>query len=533
MIRFSSYLVAPLIFLLFWTAGCGSTEPLAEQPAPAEQPEQAEEPGESIEIILLQLNDVYEIDGVGGGAWGGLDRVAYLLKELEQENPNTYAVIAGDLFSPSAMGTARVKQPDGTSVRLDGEQMVSVLNAMGLDYATLGNHEFDLREGPFKARLQESEFEWITSNVTDPSGNLFAKTVPHKVINATTDAGTVRIGLVGALLMPGAESSNLADCSRDFIEKYNITSTSSTPAYYTISNPIAAIQEQVWNLKGNVDILIALTHLALKEDIELSETVDDLDLILGGHEHENWQAWSRSTRAPIRKADANARTVYVHRLTYDTKTGALDITSQLKTITQSSSSDASVAALIETWRERAFAAFRADGLNPKDTVYVITEALDGHEANVRNGSTNLTELIADAMLNEAPETELSLYNSGSIRIDDVILPGAVTQYDVIRVLPFGGELLDVEMKGDLLECVLEQGDLNRGSGGFLQVKWRNGDPRRPLDPNRFYRVAVNDFLLTGNETGLSYLTSDAPDIQSQQTASDDLRQVLIKEMQRQ
>ena len=34
--------------------------------------------------------------------------------------------------------------------------MVAVLNAMGVDYATFGNHEFDLREGPFLARLGEA-----------------------------------------------------------------------------------------------------------------------------------------------------------------------------------------------------------------------------------------------------------------------------------------------------------------------------------------------------------------------------------------
>ncbi len=240
--------------------------------------------------------------------------MAFLLKQLKQDNPNTYALITGDLFSPSAMGTAKVIRPDGDTLRLDGEQMVAVLNAMGLDYATFGNHEFDLKVDPFKERLQESTFEWITSNVTDTTGNLFAKTVSHKVINVTGDSGTVRIGLVGATLMPGGGDARLADCSRDRMAGDDSPATTGDPPYHKIEKPIEAIKAQAQSLRGNVDILVAMTHLAIDQDILLSETVPELDLILGGHEHENWQASSRSmTAAPIRKADANARTVYIHR----------------------------------------------------------------------------------------------------------------------------------------------------------------------------------------------------------------------------
>ncbi len=48
---------------------------------------------------------------------------------------------------------------------LNGKQMIATFNVLGLDYATLGNHEFDLKEASLRSRLNESRFEWIESNV--------------------------------------------------------------------------------------------------------------------------------------------------------------------------------------------------------------------------------------------------------------------------------------------------------------------------------------------------------------------------------
>src|SRR5947208_3000844 len=92
-------------------------------------------------VTILHFNDVYEIDAVGGGRAGGLSRVASVLRELKRTQPAVLTTLGGDYLSPSALGTAKV---DGQ--RLAGRQMVSVLNALGVDWATFGNHEFDVPE---------------------------------------------------------------------------------------------------------------------------------------------------------------------------------------------------------------------------------------------------------------------------------------------------------------------------------------------------------------------------------------------------
>ena len=447
---------------------------------------------EVVDITLLHLNDVYEIAPVEGGKRGGLARVATLRQELLNQNPRTYTILAGDAFSPSALGTAKV---DGKP--LAGKQMVAVMNAVGFDYATFGNHEFDLAEPEFLQRLKESRFKWISSNVKDSKGKSFPDVLESQILDVKSDKGTVvRVGLIG------------------------LTIDSNKQKYVNYSDPIQAARTQVKALKDKVDLIVAVTHLNLAQDQKLATEVPEIDLILGGHEHENIQQWRGADFTPLFKADANARSVYIHNLRYDTQTKKLAVDSRLQSVTDAIPEEPRVAQVVNEWTEKAYQGFRADGFAPDEAIATTNIALDGLESSVRNRATNLTALIAQAMLREVYRADLAIFNSGSIRIDDFIPPGRITQYDIIRVLPFGGRVLAVEMKGSLLEKVLEQGQANRGTGGFLQTAnvskksnigvWMiNGEP---LDKDKNYRVAINDFLMSGQEEGLEFLNFKQKDV---------------------
>ena len=109
-----------------------------------------------IDFTFLQLNDVYEIAPIQGGAYGGMARVESVHKELLNENPNTMLFLAGDFLNPSLLGSIKV---DGERVR--GKQMVEVMNAMNFDLVAFGNHEFDVSQKDLQNRLNESNFHWI------------------------------------------------------------------------------------------------------------------------------------------------------------------------------------------------------------------------------------------------------------------------------------------------------------------------------------------------------------------------------------
>ena len=240
------------------------------------------------------------------------------------------------------------------------------------------------------------------------------------------------------------------------------------------------------------------------------------------------------------KADANARSVYVHRLRYDTATKTLDHESTLERVTPALADDPTVAQAVDRWVNAAFDGFRAQGFEPTKAVATTTEPLDGRESSVRNSPTRLTDLTAAGMLHAAPGTELAIFNSGSIRIDDVIPPGEVTEYDIIRTLPFGGHDRVGADERQPAPAHARPGPGQRGHGRVPADGQR--DPERPAatagwstappsTSGRSYSVAIIDFLLTGREIKLDFLTRDNPEI-TVVGEHGDIRKALIAELQR-
>jgi 5'-nucleotidase/UDP-sugar diphosphatase len=498
------FVIGLLVSLLGLFTGCAPTITLSGAAKSTTESAPALTDEHVVTLTLLHMNDVYEITPVAGGTQGGLARVATVRKELLTKNRNTFTILAGDLFNPSAMGTAQVGGEP-----LNGRHIVDVMNVVGLDYATFGNHEFDLSRKQFLKRLSESKATWFSSNTFDARRQPFPNVPAHVVFTVSNHTKhTARVGMFG------------------------LTTTSNQPDYVRYADPLEKAREQVAALRGQVDILIAVTHLSTDEDMRLVEASPEIDLVIGGHEHENIQQWRGPNLTPIVKADANARTVYVHDFMFNTATRTLEMVSRLRKITSDIPEDPAVAARVKGWVEQAFAGFRAQGFEPERVVATVPEPLDGTEASVRHRATCLTELIGQGMLHSVPNAEWAVYNAGSIRIDDVLLSGNITEYDIIRTLPFGGTVLAVDMKGALLQRVLAQGMTNRGTGGFLQTF---NPSNQPIQPDRTYLVAINDFLLTGRERDLPYLTRDNPDlrVRSEGAPYVDIRQALIAELRRQ
>lgn len=490
------HLAAALLVLA--VAGCSPAAPLATAPA-----------AEGRTFTVLQINDVYEITPIEGGRSGGLARVAGLRQQLLADDPNTITVLAGDFLSPSALGTARV---DGE--RLYGKQMVAVLNALGLDVAAIGNHEFDVSEEALAARIAEADFPFITANAVQPGGARFDGVPPRLVRTLPTAGGPVRVGIASVVL-----PSN----QKDWVHYLDADST---------------LRAEVARLDAETDVVIGLTHQAFADDVRAAATIDGLDMVLGGHEHENVRAYRGARMVPILKADANARTVYVHRVTVGAG-GAVSVASELVPITAATPEDPAVAAVVGEWVETAYAGFIADGFNPEAVAVTTTEDLDGREGTVRTRPARLGALIADGFV-AASGADAGLFNGGSIRVDDVLPAGPFREYDAIRVLPFGGQVVTVALPGAVLARALDQGNANAGTGGYLQRSaeigqaedgaWTIGGAR--LDPARTYTIATNDFLVLGLETGLDFFSVEGNPEISQVGEHGDVRRALLDQLVR-
>ena len=461
-----------------------------------------------VTVTLVHLNDVYEILPVEGGKAGGLARVATVVRKLKAANPAVLTTLAGDYLSPSALGTAKV---DGQP--LAGRQMVAVLNAAGVDWATFGNHEFDVSEAAFRAHLADAKFRLVSTNVTDAGGQPFAGVPTSAIVPVAAGGRTLRIGLIG------------------------VTVDATKKDWVAYRDAIAAAKAEVEKLRGRTDAIVALTHLSLAQDTEFVTAVPGIDVVLGGHEHENWLMYRGPRFVPIVKADANVRSLAIVSLTFGAPGTRPVVATRLQVIDDTIAADPAVDAVARQWTERGFAAFRREGFAPEAVVATATEPLDGRESTVRNRAGRLTDVIVAALAREAGASDVALFNAGSVRIDDVVPPGPVTEYDVIRVLPFGGKVVTATFDGALLARVLDTGESNEGLGGYLHARGarrENGTwlvQGKPIDPAARYTVALTDFLLTGGETNLGFLTRANPQVGDVRELRD-IRRVVIEELGR-
>lgn len=421
-------------------------------------------------VQLLLVNDVYQLDPVGGR--GGLARVATLVRELRRETPHTLFVLGGDTLSPSVLSTF-----------FQGRQMIEAWNALGLDAATFGNHEFDFGPAVLRERVRESRFPWLAANVLErgtgrPWGGARAALL--------REWGGVRVGVVGLTIPRAARSSN--------------------PGPDIVFEPPAEPARRALAELGALDLRVALTHLELAQDRALAAAVP-LDVILGGHDH--GPMVETEGRTLIMKAGADA--VNVGQIEYELGCGArlLGRRSRLIPVDVAIAEAPDVAALIARYHTQA---------DPQldRSVTVLRGMLDGREVVVRREPAPVGRFLAEAMRGRMG-AEVGLLNGGAIRGNRVIPAGPLSRRDVIALLPFGNTVALIEVNGAALRAMLEHSveALPQPAGRFLQTAgleyafdadrppgrrilevWVGGEP---LDPARRYRVAVPDFLARGGD----------------------------------
>ncbi len=440
-----------------------------------------------LDFIIVQVNDVYEIDALEGGKSGGMARVANLYNELKAENPNTLLVHAGDFLNPSLLGTLR----DENGQRYRGKQMIDVMNAMEFDLVAFGNHEFDLPYNDLQKRLNESTFQWIGTNIKFKNDSITTPFYVEKDSVKTTIPKTVTFDFKdvdGTILNVGFFSATINSNPKAYVD-YGDLYQDAINAYNS--------------LKSTSDVVLGLTHLSISQDKLIANSLPNVPLILGGHEHNNMLVPVGD--ALISKADANAKTAYVHTITFDKKTKQTTIDSELVLINNSIEEDETIATVIQKWNEVLDEKLKVVIDNPYEVIYTSAIPLDGRDTQIRSEQTNLGKIIAASMSYAYNDyVDCAIVHGGSIRIDDR-LQGEITGVDIFRVLPFGGGIYKVEMTGELLEKSLQYSRLKAGTGAYLQLHNTSYDINtkswkvagNSILKNKIYTVAVPDYLLLG------------------------------------
>ncbi|MBB3265305.1 2',3'-cyclic-nucleotide 2'-phosphodiesterase (5'-nucleotidase family) [Azospirillum sp. OGB3] len=436
-------------------------------------------------VTFLHFNDIYEISPVKGR--GGFAPLMTVLKTERERSAGALTTVGGDFLSPSLLsGTTR------------GAQMPDLFNAMGVDVVGFGNHEFDFGTEVLKARIAESKFPWVGTNVAGPDG----QPLPGSVATWTKTVGDVKVGFLGVLT---PETAHL----------------SSGGAEATFTNVQAAAALAVKALRdAGANVVVALTHQTITEDRDLAVKVKGIDLVLGGHDHDPISFYEGSTL--ILKAGADGHYLGVIDLAVSTKATEKGPATTVApggwrfVTTAGVAPDAEVGALVKRYTDQLDATLAG--------VIGRTETdLDSRKDVVRSQETTMGNLIADA-LRDGLKADIAITNGGGIRADTLHPAGSsLTRKDIFAEMPFGNVAVLTLLSGADILAALEHGvsKVEDKAGRFPQVSGLSFtyDPKlpsgtrvtgvtvggQPLDPARTYRVATNDYMLKGGD-GYAALT---------------------------
>ncbi|MFW5630344.1 MAG: 5'-nucleotidase C-terminal domain-containing protein [Acetivibrio ethanolgignens] len=442
-------------------------------------PAKAEAASATTKISIIHTNDTHGrlLDSDERGASWGFAKIATLVKETKAANPNTLVLDAGDAFQ--GMPIINISK---------GKGLIPILEAVGYDAMTMGNHEFDFG----LAALQDLEksmtkIPMVTANIYKTTGG--RAFVPYTI----KTVGGVKVGIFG-LTTPETTYKSHPDNTKGL----------------TFMDPVKSAKSIVKELEAQVDIIICLSHLGTEgEDtsFKVAENVKGIDLIIDGHSH---------TELPFGVIEVNG-TMIAQTGEYTKNVGMVELEIADKKIVKKSAvlladnenvkEDEAVKTLIEKLKKENEPLFA-------QVVGETAVELDGVRENVRTKETNLGNLSTDA-LRVMTGADCAVQNGGGIRAS--IKAGNITKLDMATVFPFGNTVEVREMTGEAILKALEHSvsvypDAN---GGFLQVSGitfkfnpeKEAGSRvvsvkingKDLSLTKKYTVAMNNFTAAGGD----------------------------------
>ena len=431
---------------------------------------------ETVKITFLGVGDVYNFDG--GKTRGGLARMNAVAKAEKAANPNTVYVFDGDMLSPSLLSG------------LDkGQNMIDLTNIVPFDLAVPGNHEFDFGTQNFLAKMKASKYPWAAINITAADGK------PIEGLGGVMmkDVAGVKIALI-----PVAQDTSP-----------EVATTDDWKFESTVETAVAAAKKA---RKDGADLVVGVVQAPHSYD-QLMFASKAFDVILSGDDHDIVTQYNGITAYIDTSIDANYMMPLDLNVNVEEKDGKRKVTWEpiFRFIdTATVKPDPDTQAKVDEFKKEL--SKELDVSVGKSEV-----ALDSRRNMVRTQETTMGNLIADA-LKEATGADATIINGGGIRGDKQYAANIdVTRKDVLSELPFGNKTVLVELTGKQILDGLENGfsQIEDGAGRFPQVSGLKivadakapkgkrvvsvtiGD--KPLDPAAKYKIATNDYMLTGGD----------------------------------
>lgn len=449
---------------------------------------------EDLHFTILHTNDLHshaEPFSERGRIVGGMARLGHLIHSIKGNTPNTVVVDAGDMFQGTPLFT-----------HYHGEVEVSLLNQIGYDLYTIGNHEFDDGAENLGKQLKNAKFDVICANMdTKAQPDLDSVVKPYVI----KEIAGKKIAFIG-VMTPELERLSL--------------SLGGVKIKHLNDDWLIPVREAVKEIESKgVKHIVAVTHCGTDFDQQISQAIPQIDVIIGGHSH------TRLDKAMFTEHDDGSKTIIVQTGSYGRTLGRLDVAFEkdgrldaadtkyrLINITDKMPEDPALKAYIDKKVEpllplrRTIVSQAEDAFDNRWTAYPWDSALG--------------DLITDALCEAGKSygTTISVHNRGGMR--GRIEKGPITLEKVQEILPFDNKLTFATITGKALLSALEHSVSGPAGGRFLDVHGLKlgYDPTRkrgerlvfalaenkdgsysPVDEDKEYKVAINNYTFQSGE----------------------------------
>ena len=450
-------------------------------------------------IVIVHTNDVHcSINASEDDLTVGYAGLATVVKEMESLYANVTVADAGDSIQGGSIGSLT-----------QGSAIIELMNEVGYDVATLGNHEFDYGMDDLKKRINEADYPYVCCNFTDINGQAVLN--PYFIETYETSAGQINVAYVGAVTpetLTKSNPSNFKDEDGNYI--YDFCRGNNGQDLYD------AIQASVDSARAaGADYVILVGHLGQtgitscwRSDIVCANTTG-IDAIIDGHSHETYeQTCSNKDGESVPISQCGSMLSSVGVMTIDLETGTITDEQIQSPVEQDPDMLSNVEEVNEEFNE-----ILSENV-AQSSVDLRVHKTDGSDDwLIRTQETNMGDLLADAY-RIVLGADIGIVNAGGCRND--INKGAVTYGDLLSVQPFGNDTAVVRVTGQQLLDALEVGArlYPEYSGGLLQISGASYEIHTDVpssvvmdDANNFIRVdgeyRVKNVMVNGKALDLN------------------------------
>ncbi len=437
------------------------------------------------DLKIIAINDMHA--GVQN-----FPKFAYLVDSIRKANPDKEVLVL-------AAGDNRTGNPVNDMYAEPNIPMVEMMNAVGFNVSSMGNHECDHSIESFANTINKSQCTFVAANVF-PADSLKLHIQPFKLF----EHQGVRIGVIGFLQV---NPSGTPDCHPSKVEGIRF------------EDPYKIADKYRW-LRDQCDVYISLNHLGLDQDTLFADKHPEFDLMICGHSHDIVPGIIRNG---VMICQAKRDVKNFNEIELKVRGGkVVEKKCKLHDIRATKNFDPKVQAMLDKFSDNPL-------LNR-----VVAQASQPFTKKEELGC-----MMADANRIIA-EADISVSNAGGVRYEEKEA-GDIIVNDIYRLDPFGNELYTIEITGNELKDLLEELPITdeygpcyvsglqytivaEGKNGEYKVKKMLTEDGKKFNMNKTYKVALNSYVYSTNKA-----VSSKPFINTYKTTADALIEYLEKE----